>query len=105
MGTLRDGTPFLDQSLIKGIELYRTIILNPLSHARIAPVVKKEVSEAMKAAEKLEDKLAGCFESRLSRSIGPAPILSGDSLRVRTGDKSPYYEPACLKSVQSLNLR
>ena len=58
-GTLKDGTPFLDQNLIKEIELYRSIILNPLSHARIVPVVKKEVSDAMKAVEKLEDKLAG----------------------------------------------
>ena len=56
---LKDGTPFLDQNLINEIELYRSIILNPLSHARIVPVVKKEVSDAMKAVEKLEDKLAG----------------------------------------------
>ena len=52
-----DGTPFLDQELINDIELYRSIILNPFSHARIVPVVKKEVSEAIKAVEKLEDKL------------------------------------------------
>ena len=56
-GTLRDGTPFLEQSLINEIELYRSIILNPFSHARIVPVVKKEVSEAIEAVEKLEDKL------------------------------------------------
>lgn len=55
---LDDGTPFLGQNLIEEIELYRSIILNPLSHARIVPVVKKEVSDAMKAVEKLEDKLA-----------------------------------------------
>ena len=55
---LDDGTPFLGQKLIDEIELYRSIILNPLSHARIVPVVKKEVSEAIEAVEKLEDKLA-----------------------------------------------
>ena len=44
---------------ITEIELYRNITLTPLSHARIVPVVKKEVSDAMKAVEKLEDKLAG----------------------------------------------
>ena len=55
---LDDGTPFLGQKLIDEIELYRSIILNPLSHARIVPVVKKEVSEAIKAVEALEDKLA-----------------------------------------------
>ncbi len=56
---LNDGTPFLDQNLIKEIELYRSIILNPLSHAHTVTVVKKEVSDAMKAVEKLENKLAG----------------------------------------------
>ena len=49
--------PFLGQELIDKIELYRSIILNPLSHARIVPVVKKEVSEAIEAVETLEDKL------------------------------------------------
>ena len=56
-GTLRDGTPFLEQSLINEIELYRSIILNPLSHARTVTVVKKEISEAIDAVEALEDKL------------------------------------------------
>ena len=54
---LDDGTPFLGQELIDEIELYRSIILNPLSHARIVPVVKKEVFEAIEAVETLEDKL------------------------------------------------
>lgn len=54
---LDDGALFLGQELIDEIELYRNIILNPLSHARIVPVVKKEVSEAIEAVEKLEDKL------------------------------------------------
>ena len=57
-GTLKDGTPFLEQSLINEIELYRSIILNPISHARTVTVVKKEVSEAMKAVKTLEAKLA-----------------------------------------------
>ena len=56
-GKPSDGTPFLGQELIDKIELYRSIILNPLSHARIVPVVKKEVSEAIEAVETLEDKL------------------------------------------------
>ena len=54
---LSDGTPFLGQKLIDEIKLYRSIILNPLSHARTVTVVKKEVSEAIKAVAKLEDKL------------------------------------------------
>ena len=56
-GTLGDGTPFLEQCLIDEIELYRSIILNPLSHSRTVTVVKKEISEAIEAVEKLEDKL------------------------------------------------
>ena len=56
-GTLRDGTPFLEQCFIKKIELYRSIILNPLSHSRIVPEVKREISDAIEAVEKLEDKL------------------------------------------------
>ena len=56
-GTLRDGTPFLEQCFIKKIELYRSIILNPLSHSRIVPEVKREISDAIEAVEKLEAKL------------------------------------------------
>ena len=56
-GTLRDGTPFLEQSLIDEIKLYRSIILNPLSHSRITPEIKKEISEAIEAVETLEIKL------------------------------------------------
>ena len=56
-GKPSDGTPFLEQYLIDEIELYRSIILNPLSHARIVPVVKRELSDAIEAVEKLEDKL------------------------------------------------
>ena len=54
---LNDGTPFLEQSLVNEIELYRSIILNPLSHSRTVTVVKKEISDAIEAVEKLEDKL------------------------------------------------
>ena len=54
---LDDGTPFLGQELINEIELYRSIILNPLSHAHTVTVVKREVSEAIEAVERLEDKL------------------------------------------------
>ena len=63
-GTLRDGTPFLEQSLINEIELYRSIILNPLSHSRTVTVVKKEISEAIEAVKKLEDKLEAKLRER-----------------------------------------
>ena len=57
-GKPSDGTPFLDQSLTNEIELYRSIILNPLSHSHTVTVVKKEISDAIKAVETLEAKLA-----------------------------------------------
>ena len=55
---LSDGTSFLEKKLIDEIELYRSIILNPLSHSRTVTVVKKEISDAIKAVETLEAKLA-----------------------------------------------
>ena len=56
-GKRKDGTLFLDQTLIDEIELYRSIILNPLNHSRIVSVAKKEISEAIEAVENLEVKL------------------------------------------------
>ena len=55
---IKADTSFLEQGLIDEIELYRSIILNPISHARIVPEVKKEISEAIDAVEALEAKLA-----------------------------------------------
>lgn len=56
-GKDKSGNPFLQRSLINEIELYRSIILNPLSHANIVNIIKKEISEAIEAVEKLEDAL------------------------------------------------
>ena len=48
----------LDQALINDIEQYRTRILNPLSHASITNVYKKEIEDAIDAVEQLENALA-----------------------------------------------
>ena len=53
----KDGTLFLDQTLIDEIELYRSIILNPLSHDTTSIICKGEISKAIKAVEKLEAQL------------------------------------------------
>ena len=53
----RDGTALLEQKLIDDIELYRSIILNPLSHSRIVPEIKGEISKAIEVVEELEIKL------------------------------------------------
>ena len=63
-GKPSDGTPFLGQELIDEIELYRSIILNPLSHSRTVTVVKKEISDAIEAVEKLEAKLEAKLRER-----------------------------------------
>ena len=44
----------LDQSLIRDIELYRTRILNPLSHTTITNIPKKEIEDALEAVERLK---------------------------------------------------
>ena len=56
-GKRKDGTLFLDQTLIDEIELYRSIILNPLSHDTTSIICKGEISKAIKAVEKLEAEL------------------------------------------------
>ena len=53
----KDGTPFLEETIISDIELYRSIILNPLSHSGIANVAKNEISKAIKAVESLDTEL------------------------------------------------
>ena len=62
--SIKNGTSFLEQNFIEEIELYLSIILNPLSHARIVPVVKREISEAIEAVEKLEAKLEAKLRER-----------------------------------------
>lgn len=47
----------LQNSLIKEIECYRKFILNPLSHATIVNIIKKEISKAIEAVENLEKEL------------------------------------------------
>ena len=49
---------FLDPPLIRDIELYRTRILNPLSHTTIANIPKKEIEDAIEAVERLKTALA-----------------------------------------------
>ena len=56
-GKRKDGTLFLDQTLIDEIELYRSIILNPLNHDTISIICKGEICKAIKAVEKLEAEL------------------------------------------------
>ena len=54
----KQNSALLDQRLINEIELYRSRILNPLSHASIMNVYKKELEEAINAVEELETALA-----------------------------------------------
>ena len=47
----------LSQDIINDIELYRTRILNPLSHATIANIPKKEIEDTIEAVESLKTEL------------------------------------------------
>ena len=44
----------LDQSLIRDIELYRSRILNPLSHTTITNIPRKEIEDAIETVERLK---------------------------------------------------
>ncbi|MDE0634613.1 MAG: AAA family ATPase [Candidatus Poribacteria bacterium] len=57
-GKKKDGSPFLQNSVINKIEQYRTCVLNPLSHAIIVNVYRGEIEEAIKAVEELKAALA-----------------------------------------------
>lgn len=52
-----DGTRYVDSSLEFDIQLYRTIIMNPLSHASITQTYTGEVAQAISTVEKLKDAL------------------------------------------------
>lgn len=47
----------LEKSLVSDIELYRSRILNPLSHATIANIPRKEIEDAIEAVEQLKTAL------------------------------------------------
>lgn len=47
----------LEKSLMSDIELYRSRILNPLSHATIANIPRKEIEDAIEAVEQLKTAL------------------------------------------------
>lgn len=48
---------FLPEPLVKEIECYRKFVLNQLSHATIANIIKNEILAAIKAVENLENEL------------------------------------------------
>ncbi len=48
---------FLEASLIRDIELYRSRILNPLSHTTITNIPKKEIEDAIEAVARLKTAL------------------------------------------------
>jgi energy-coupling factor transporter ATP-binding protein EcfA2 len=52
------GLLLLDLRVVDEIELYRSIILNPLSHAAIANIYRKELEDVINAVEELETALA-----------------------------------------------
>lgn len=55
--TANQSSAFLTQSFMNEIELYRSRILNPLSHATITNIPKKEIEDAIEAVERLKTEL------------------------------------------------
>lgn len=52
-----NNQPFLDSALIQRVELSRSIVLNPISHAVIANVFRREIEDSIKVIEDLENEL------------------------------------------------
>ncbi len=53
----KESRTLLEQDLINNIELYRSRILNPLSHATIANIPKKEIEDTLEAVNRLKTTL------------------------------------------------
>lgn len=51
----KDGTRVINQTEKKEIELYRTLIMNPLNHSRITQTYKQEIQDAIDAVKKLKN--------------------------------------------------
>jgi hypothetical protein len=67
-----DGDPsFVDAALQVEVEKYRRLILNPLSHAEIVTIFKKEVEDTIKAVEKLDATLKAA--PKKDGPVVPAP--------------------------------
>ena len=54
----QNDIPLLDQKLVDQIKSAQKFILNPLSHANIVDIYKKELEDAIAAVERLESELA-----------------------------------------------
>lgn len=53
----KDGTPILPPALVTDIELYRSSVLNKLSHTAPVNLIRKEVEEAFNTVGKMRDEL------------------------------------------------
>ena len=53
-----DGTPkYIDEDLVFHVELYRSFIMNPFSHAQLALAPRQEIQDAIDTVERLEQAL------------------------------------------------
>ena len=57
-GNTKEGDSLLDDKIVNTIEQYRTCVLNPLSHATIVNVSRREIEDAIEAIEDLKEALA-----------------------------------------------
>ncbi len=53
-----DGTPkYINEDLVFHVELYRSFIMNPLSHAQLVIAPRQEIQDAIDTVERLEQAL------------------------------------------------
>ena len=52
-----NNQPFLDPALVARVELCRSIVLNPISHAAITNTYRREIEDSINVIEELENEL------------------------------------------------
>ncbi len=61
-----NNQPFFDQALVTRVELCRSIVLNPISHAAITNAFRREIEDSIKVIGELENEL-----KKVERHMGP----------------------------------
>lgn len=64
----KDGQRYLDPEFVREVELYRSLILNPLSHDAVINPIKREVQEAITTINKLKSCLDAIVSEEKKRA-------------------------------------
>ncbi len=77
--------PFVNAALQTKIETYRRVILNPLSHAEIVSIMKKEVEDTIQAIEELDATLKAAPKRGGPVVVLPPPGPAPTAAAIATG--------------------